>query len=169
MSNSYNNGGFGLKVRCDYHQDLVDSDRVSEYKGRTICDECADKELHPERHNATLFEIIAEAEKMWLAKTASTIATCGVAVIEDEEGDIVFFNEGCAELFIAPAVTGQTATDYLPQEARLTHRRAHRQAISQSIPKEYWFAAGDERWTAELHPFTALNETFTLSLFSKAA
>jgi hypothetical protein len=168
MSNSYSNSGFALMVLCESCQHMVDSDQGGEYQGRRICDDCAN-ELHPERYNATRFEIIAEAEKMWLAETGSTIATCGVAVIEDEWGDIVFFNEGCTELFIAPAVLGDSTIGFLPEEVRLMHKRAQRQAISQSVPKEYWFAAADERWTTELHPFTAGNEMFSLSLFSKAA
>jgi hypothetical protein len=161
------NNAFALMVRCESCQHTFDSDRVGEHQERRICDGCAEK-LHPARYNATAFEIVAVAEKLCLAKTGSTIATCGVAVIEDEWGDIVFFSESCAELFIAPAVLGDSTIGFLPEEVRLMHRRAHCQAISQSIPKDYWFAAGDESWTAELHPFTAGNEMFTLSLFSKA-
>jgi hypothetical protein len=155
-----------LMVRCESCQKQVDDDRIGGYRDRVICDDCAEK-LHPERYNDTEFEIIAEGEKMCLAKTGSTMAAYGVAVIEDDMGDVVSFTERCAELFIAPAVIGQSLSNLLPEEARLTHRKIHRQAITMAVPKQHSFMVNGEHWTAEFHPFTAENEKFTLSLFSR--
>jgi hypothetical protein len=159
-------------LQCGHCKHHVDADRVGFYEGCDICDDCAET-LRPSRYNTELEGILAAADKQWSeidcdASIARFMAEGSIPLIEDEWGDLLYCSPNCPELFVVPAVLGDSTIGFLPEEVRLMHRRAHCQAISQSIPKDYWFAAGDESWTAELHPFTAGNEMFTLSLFSKA-
>jgi hypothetical protein len=161
-------------LQCGHCKNNVNADRVGSYQGCDICDDCAET-LTPARYAAGQEQIVdaanehCKAEIGGNASIARLIEDGIIPLIEDEFGDVLDCGSNKSEPFTRPVVFGESMVDFLPEEVRLMHRRAHRQAIRQSTPKEYWFAAGDERWTAELHPFTAGNEMFTLSLFSKAA
>jgi hypothetical protein len=160
-------------LQCGHCKSHVDANRVGFYEGCDICDDCAET-LRPSRYNTELEGILATANEQWSeidcdASIARFTADGSIPLIEDEWGDLLYCSPNCPELFTAPAILGDSTIGFLPEEIRLAHRRTHRQAINEATPKEYMFSAKDEHWTAELHPFTAGNETFTLSLFSKAA
>jgi hypothetical protein len=160
-------------LQCGHCKNHVDADRVGFYEGCDICDDCAET-LRPSRYNTALEGILATANEQWSeidcdASIARFITDGAIPLIEDEWGDLLYCSPNCPELFIAPAVLDDSTIGFLPEEIRLAHRRTHRLAINEAIPKEYMFTGKGEHWTGEFHPFEAGGQIFTLTLLSKLA
>jgi hypothetical protein len=159
--------GFTVHSVCGTCAKLRPAEMMVVHDGANLCDFCAE-DLKPNRYQAELFMITKCADdECWhglALSLADAVLSDKLVLIEDEYGDLVYSSLNTGILFAEPAVPGETASYYLPEEMRPAHRRTQRESLQALQQRCYVATVGKQHWTTAFYPFECVGERFTLAL-----
>ena len=162
------NHGLSVVSQCSICMAVSGKDSLGTYQGVLFCDSCAD-DLKPDLYNAELEEIMSSAEyecAQELGTSISGVVRIGmIALVEDDMGDLAYASPNYGLLLGEAAVLGESTSEFLPAEIKLTHRKMQRESITTRVKRDCLQTVLGRHWICKIMPFVAAAEVFTLTLF----